>query len=445
MNTVSTLENLSSHNTQASLTKEQREAVGLLSIGTFLEYFDLMLYVHMGVIINDVFFPKTDPFTASLLSALSFCSLYLLRPFAAIVFGYIGDKIGRKKTVVITTFMMALSCITMANLPSYQQIGITASYAMIICRIIQGLSSLGEITGAELYVTEMTKPPIQYVAVSMVSVCTLTGGLGALAFAWFCNSSGLSWRFAFWIGAIIAVIGMTARVRLREAPDYADARLRIQNVLKKIDSKAELLKLDEMFNSVVGIKTSLCYLCILSIWPAFFFLIYVYIGNIFKFKFGYTPAEVIKNNFYVAAYNWCVVVSLIIMTLKVHPLKILKVRGFIFLIAMPICLYLLSKVSSPEELFKLQLLFITTSVCLDPAAAVFYKHFPIFKRFRYSSFMHAISKILVYVVTSFGLVYLTEISYYGALVIMIPLGILFILSVSHFEKLERVNKNQLIQ
>ena len=427
------------------LNKEQKQAIGLLSIGTFLEYFDLLLFVHMGVVINEVFFPKTDPFTESLLSALSFCSLYIMRPFAALVFGYIGDKIGRKKTVVITTFMMAMSCITMANLPGYQQIGIIASYVMLICRIVQGLSSLGEITGAELYVTEMTKPPIQYVAVSIVSVCTLTGGLAALAFAWFCTASGLSWRFAFWIGAIIALVGATARVKLRETPDYADARARVEKALKRSGSDTEILKLNELFNAKIGIKTSLSYLCILSIWPAFFFLIYVYIGNIFKAKFGYTGAEVIENNFYVAAYNWCLVVSLILLTLKVHPLKILKVRGIIFLVAIPICLFLLSKVQTPNELFKLQLLFVTTSVCLDPAASVFYKHFPIFKRFRYSSFMHAISKIIVYVITSFGLIYLTNISYYGALLIMIPLGICFLLSVSYFEKLEKVSKNLLTQ
>ena len=68
------------------LNKEQKQAIGLLSIGTFLEYFDLLLFVHMGVVINEVFFPKTDPFTESLLSALSFCSLYIMRPFAALVF-----------------------------------------------------------------------------------------------------------------------------------------------------------------------------------------------------------------------------------------------------------------------------------------------------------------------------------------------------------------------
>jgi len=66
---------------QTSLTREQKQAIGLLSVGTFLEYFDLMLYVHMAVILNDLFFPKTDLYTASILSAFAFCSTYLLRPF----------------------------------------------------------------------------------------------------------------------------------------------------------------------------------------------------------------------------------------------------------------------------------------------------------------------------------------------------------------------------
>ena len=91
------------------LNKEQGEAVALLSIGTFLEYFDLMIYIHMAVLLNELFFPKTDMHTAALLSAFAFCSTYLLRPVGAIVFGYIGDHVGRKVTVVITTTMMSIS------------------------------------------------------------------------------------------------------------------------------------------------------------------------------------------------------------------------------------------------------------------------------------------------------------------------------------------------
>ena len=103
----------------SALNREQKEAVGLLQIGTFLEYFDLMLYVHMAVLLNDLFFPKEDPKTAGLLTALAFCSTYVLRPFGALFFGYIGDHIGRKTTVIMTTMMMATSCIIMATLPTY--------------------------------------------------------------------------------------------------------------------------------------------------------------------------------------------------------------------------------------------------------------------------------------------------------------------------------------
>jgi MHS family proline/betaine transporter-like MFS transporter len=82
--------------TFSSLKKEQKAAVGLLSIGTFLEYFDLMLYVHMAVVLNELFFPKTDPHTASIITAMSFCATFIFRPFGALIIGYIGDTIGRK-------------------------------------------------------------------------------------------------------------------------------------------------------------------------------------------------------------------------------------------------------------------------------------------------------------------------------------------------------------
>ena len=120
----------------SALKREQKEAVGLLQIGTFLEYFDLMLYVHMAVLLNELFFPKTDPHTTALLTAFAFCSTFVLRPFGALLFGWIGDNIGRKTTVVITTMMMSLSCIVMASLPTYEQIGITAAWVITICRIL---------------------------------------------------------------------------------------------------------------------------------------------------------------------------------------------------------------------------------------------------------------------------------------------------------------------
>ncbi|MFV9866071.1 MAG: MFS transporter [Rickettsia conorii subsp. raoultii] len=90
---------------QMSLTRDQKEAVGLLSIGTFLEFFDFSLYIHMSAFLNELFFPNADSHTTALLLATTFCSSYVLRPVGALLFGYIGDNIGRKATFVITTVM----------------------------------------------------------------------------------------------------------------------------------------------------------------------------------------------------------------------------------------------------------------------------------------------------------------------------------------------------
>ena len=191
----------------SSLNREQREAVGILQIGTFLEYFDLMIYVHMAVLLNDLFFPKTDPHMASLISAMGFCSTFMFRPFGAMLFGYIGDTFGRKNTVVITTGMMAVCCITMAILPTYDKIGITAAWLITLCRILQGISSMGEAIGAQIYLAEMIKIPERYPIVTFLTCADFLGTLAALALATGVLSLGLEWRFAFLFGSLIALVG----------------------------------------------------------------------------------------------------------------------------------------------------------------------------------------------------------------------------------------------
>ena len=223
-----------------SLNREQKEAVGLLQIGTSLEYFDLMLYVHMAVLLNDIFFPKTDPHTASLIAAFAFCSTFVLRPFGALLFGYIGDRIGRKATVICTTMMMSTSCIIMASLPTYAQIGITAAWIVTICRIAQGVSSMGEIMAAKVYMTEITKPPVQYPAVSFIGVAGSVGSVAALGIATLVTTRGFNWRIAFWIGAGIALVGSIARTRLRETPEFVE-QINIK-IKRKIDQNRDTYK-----------------------------------------------------------------------------------------------------------------------------------------------------------------------------------------------------------
>ena len=245
----------------------------------------------MAVLLNELFFPKTDPHTASLIAAFAFCSTYVLRPFGALIFGYIGDHIGRKSTVIITTLMMSISCVVMANLPTYAQIGISATWIITICRMVQGLSSMGEIMGAQIYMTEITKPPCQYAAVSFISVAAALGAMVALVVSSLVITIELNWRIAFWIGAGIAVIGSMARTRLRETPEFCNAKRTFKKHSKiNVDSSNKTEKINK--------KTMIYFFLIYCGWPLSFYLTYMYFNPILKENFFYSPEQIIFHNLY---------------------------------------------------------------------------------------------------------------------------------------------------
>lgn len=414
------------------LNKNQGESVALLSIGTFLEYFDLMIYIHMAVLLNSLFFPKTDAHTAALLTAFAFCSTYLLRPLGALVFGYIGDHIGRKVTVVITTTMMSLSCLVMANLPTYAEIGITAAWIVTICRIVQGMSSMGEISGAQIYLSETIPSPARYSAVALLAFSVALGTSAALGLASFVTSFGLNWRLAFWAGATIAVVGAVARTKLRETPDFADAKRRVKDKIK--------FKKHEKVNQ----KTSIALFLMDCMWPLCFYFSYVYCGNILKDSFNLTPEQVIHQNFVVSLVQILSLLLFVFLSYKIYPLIILKAKLIISSAIILTCPYWLNHISHPFYLLVLQCLIIFFAADAAPATSIFYRHFPVFKRFTYISFTYALSRALTYIVTSFGLVYLTEImGNWGILIIMAPVCIGYMIGLKHFENLDITDSKQL--
>ena len=242
----------------SKLTREQKESIGLLSIGTFLEYFDLMLYVHMAVILNELFFPQGDAKANQLLTAFAFCSTFVFRPIGALLFGWLGDNIGRKSTIVITTMMMAVSCLIMMTLPTYAQIGISAAWIITFCRALQGISSMGEMVGAEIYFIETIKDKtIRYTAVQFLGICFSFAGFAALGVSVLIIKFGFSWRYAFAFGLTIAIVGTVARTRLREAVDFIDYKRRMREGLKQLNLN-NLNVIDKLkeYNELTKVKVS---------------------------------------------------------------------------------------------------------------------------------------------------------------------------------------------
>jgi MHS family proline/betaine transporter-like MFS transporter len=429
---------------QTSLTREQKEAVGLLSIGTFLEYFDLMLYVHMAALLNELFFPESDPATKSLFLAFTFCSTYLLRPIGALIFGWLGDNIGRKHTVMITTFMMATSCVVMAILPTYSEIGITASCIMIICRIIQGMTSMGEIIGAILYLTETIKRPQQYVVVALLNFLSSLGGTFALGVASLMTlqSGASTWRYAFLIGAVVALVGTVARRRLRETPDFADAKRRVKKSFEDLERDPKILEKNPMWTEAVNKTTTLAMFLVQCAWPVCFYIAFIHCGNILENNFGYTPEQVIHQNFFLSIVEIAAIIPLICLCRYFYPILILKIKLIAFVIFILTCPYLFSHATTSNDIFFIQsfiMLFVLDDV---PATTIFVIYFPVFKRFTATAVTYALSRTVMFLITSFGLVYLIELyGHYGLLIIAIPITIGYTFGILHFEKLEKKSGN----
>lgn len=383
----------------------------------------------MAVLLNDLFFPKTDPHTAALLSAFAFCSTYILRPFGALLFGYLGDHLGRKINVIISSFMMAFSCILMASLPTYDQIGITAAWGITFCRILQGLSSQGEIISVEVYLTEITKPPARYSLVSLTSFFASLGGMLALGLANLLNVLEINWRLAFWVGAAISSIGFAARTHLKETPVFLNTLIKKKN--KETDEQTQ------QWNGELKFKTTLAYFLISCGYPACFFLAYIHCGNILKNTFNYNPVEIIHHNFMLSIIQCLSFFIYSYLSHSLNPLSILRFRLYIFVPFILLYPHIITVLHTPLDLFLCQSVIIGFGIMDVPAAGIFMAHFPVLKRITSTSFIYAFSRMAIYIITSFGMVYLTNIfNNWGVWVLMVFLCIGFGWGVRHFMLLE---------
>lgn len=404
----------------------QKKALFLIQIGAFLEYFDLYLYVHLAFILNDKFFPKTDPYTASLIAAFTFSSTYLLRPLGALVFGYLGDQYGRKSTIVITTMIMAFCSFTIASLPPYEKIGITASIIMVLCRILQGFSSIGEFVGALIYVTETTKAPRSYFYATLVAFFTNLGSTFALLVGtvFLLTNSEEGWRTAFYFGAGIAVVGSVARAQIRETPEFLEEKR-----LGHTGSK----KLSELLPSKLTKRSFLCYVGVECLRPLYFYLSFIYLGALLKTKYGLTSTQVVTHNLLVSgiealaslAYGW--------LSLRVYPLKILKIRGSLFL-CFALCLpFLLQNATGAFDIFLIQCGLLVLGEGVTPAHVIFLRAFPVIGRYTQAATAYALSRIMTTLITSYGCVIVGEYLGFEGIAAFLVLAILvYLVSVFQF-------------
>mgnify|MGYP000604391333 CR=1 FL=1 len=124
------------------------------AVGNFLEWYDFILYGFFAPIFSRLFFPTEDQFVSLLLTFAVFASACIVRPFSGLVFGYIGDKYGRKRALVYSIILVTIATTLMGCLPTYESVGVLAPFLLVICRLIQGIAVSAEEVGAAILLIE---------------------------------------------------------------------------------------------------------------------------------------------------------------------------------------------------------------------------------------------------------------------------------------------------
>ena len=212
----------------AGMTKDEKFVIFASSLGTVFEWYDFYLYATLAPFFAALFFPPGND-TAALLSAFAtYAAGFLVRPFGAIIFGRIGDLVGRKYTFLVTIVVMGSATFLVGLLPTFASIGWTAPILLVTLRLAQGLALGGEYGGAATYVAEHSRPNergyttsfIQTTAtlgffLALVVIGVARGYMDAKAFAeW-------GWRIPFIVSVLLLAISVWIRLRLNESPIFA--------------------------------------------------------------------------------------------------------------------------------------------------------------------------------------------------------------------------------
>lgn len=205
-----------------------KRAVKAAALGNAMEWFDFGVYSYIAVTLGKVFFPSGNP-TAQLLSTFgAFAAAFLVRPLGGMVFGPLGDRIGRQKVLALTMIMMAAGTFAIGLIPSYAAIGVGAPILLLVARLVQGFSTGGEYAGATTFIAEYAPDKKRGFLGSWLEFGTLAGyiagaGLVTLMTALLSSEDLLSWgwRIPFLIAGPMGIIGLYMRTKLEETPAFA--------------------------------------------------------------------------------------------------------------------------------------------------------------------------------------------------------------------------------
>src|SRR5437016_8450352 len=215
-----------------------RTVIVAASVGNVIEWYDFYIFGSLAAVLSVKFFDKTHPVAALLSTIALFTAGFLIRPLGAFLFGWLGDRVGRKYTFLITLTGMGLGTGVIGLIPSYQDIGISAAFILFGLRMIQGLCLGGEYGGAITYVAEhvpdarrgnytgwLQTSPTLGIVVSLAVIIGTREIVGTEAWA------AWGWRIPFLLSLLMVAIAIYIRLRLQETPIFQDMKAKGQTAM----------------------------------------------------------------------------------------------------------------------------------------------------------------------------------------------------------------------
>ncbi len=210
-----------------TMTSEEKKVIFASSLGTVFEWYDFYLYGSLAAIIAKQFFSGLDPAAAFIFALLAFAAGFLVRPFGALVFGRLGDMIGRKYTFLVTILIMGMSTFVVGILPSYSSIGVAAPVILIALRMLQGLALGGEYGGAATYVAEHAPHGHRGAFTSWIQTTATLGLFLSLLVILGTRSSmpeadfaAWGWRIPFLLSIALLAVSVYIRLSMNESPAF---------------------------------------------------------------------------------------------------------------------------------------------------------------------------------------------------------------------------------
>lgn len=220
-------------------------------IGTAVEWYDFFLYGSAAALVfGKLFFPDSEPATATMLAFGTYALGFVARPLGGVVFGHFGDRVGRKKMLVVSLLLMGVATFAIGLLPTYASIGIGAPILLLVCRLVQGFAVGGEWGGAVLMAAEHGTDSQRGFWSSWPQAGVALGNLFAVGVLWVLAAvqtddafNAWGWRIPFLLSAVLVIIGLWVRLSIEESPVFKEAQAEIEASGKKHLPILEVIKL----------------------------------------------------------------------------------------------------------------------------------------------------------------------------------------------------------